>query len=322
MVKTKIIPSFLFLILLTNFILLASASTLELTVFTEKSVYNYRELIEISGELTADSIPVTDALVAIMLVNSENNPVAIRTVDTGTTPTSGITVDVTEAYPCDVSGNYKHTFDRTSLAYFNVTVSNYELQSISVMATVNLYDNDNQVIGYGKVEKTYQARESSWSLFAFEIPGWAIPGEAVACVNAYSDWPNQGGVPFCPEQTVNFNIEQSTPAYTSSVSGSGGSYFLSFDLPHTDYFGTYTVYVSSEYDEGTVFDNTSFVYQLEGDFDGDKDIDFTDVIYFIDAYIDYSYNEIVDPLCDFDNDNDIDFQDVISFIDAYIAYVA
>jgi len=58
---------------------------------------------------------------------------------------------------------------------------------------------------------------------------------------------------------------------------------------------------------------------LQGDFDGDDDIDSEDVTSFINAYAAYQQG-VLDPETDFDNDGDIDYGDIIAFVDAYIAY--
>jgi len=58
---------------------------------------------------------------------------------------------------------------------------------------------------------------------------------------------------------------------------------------------------------------------LQGDFDGDDDIDSEDVTSFINAYAAYQQG-VLDPDTDFDNDGDIDYNDIIAFVDTYIAY--
>jgi len=58
---------------------------------------------------------------------------------------------------------------------------------------------------------------------------------------------------------------------------------------------------------------------LQGDFDGDDDIDSEDVKSFINAYAAYQQG-VLDPETDLDNDGDIDYDDIIAFVDTYIAY--
>jgi hypothetical protein len=62
---------------------------------------------------------------------------------------------------------------------------------------------------------------------------------------------------------------------------------------------------------------------IRGDSDGDGDIDYEDIVSFVDAYIAYKGQEVLDPEHregDMDNDGDIDYGDITSFVDAYIAY--
>jgi len=57
-----------------------------------------------------------------------------------------------------------------------------------------------------------------------------------------------------------------------------------------------------------------------GDFDRDFDVDYDDIVYFVDAYIKYWSGLGKDPKCDMDNDCDIDYDDILIFVTAYIDY--
>ena len=62
---------------------------------------------------------------------------------------------------------------------------------------------------------------------------------------------------------------------------------------------------------------------IRGDSDGDGDIDYEDIVSFVDAYIAYVGQGVLDlehREGDMDNDGDIDYGDITSFVDAYIAY--
>jgi hypothetical protein len=62
---------------------------------------------------------------------------------------------------------------------------------------------------------------------------------------------------------------------------------------------------------------------IRGDFDGDSNIDYEDIVSFVDAYIAYVGQGVLDPEHregDMDNDGDIDYNDITTFADAYIAY--
>jgi hypothetical protein len=89
-----------------------------------------------------------------------------------------------------------------------------------------------------------------------------------------------------------------------------------------DLTGTKLKNSKGEYMPHETRDGTIIVKAVEklGDFDGDGDIDFDDIVYFADAYIVYWTGGAADPLCDFDSDGDIDFDDIVYFADAYIEY--
>jgi len=57
-----------------------------------------------------------------------------------------------------------------------------------------------------------------------------------------------------------------------------------------------------------------------GDFDGDDDVDYDDIVYFVTAYIRYWSGMGKDPACDFDSDCDVDYDDILIFVSAYIDY--
>jgi len=90
--------------------------------------------------------------------------------------------------------------------------------------------------------------------------------------------------------------------------------------------GTHTVSVQvQQVSEETNTDDNLFVFgdvviKLLGDFDGDGDVDYDDIVYFVTAYINYWSGMGKDPACDFDNDCDIDYDDILAFVTAYIDY--
>jgi len=59
---------------------------------------------------------------------------------------------------------------------------------------------------------------------------------------------------------------------------------------------------------------------IRGDFNEDGDIDYEDVVSFIDAYIAYEEERVLVPEADLDNDGNIDREDLIALVHAYIAY--
>jgi len=106
--------------------------------------------------------------------------------------------------------------------------------------------------------------------------------------------------------------EQTTITFTWNTTGvAKGSYTIS----------AYAWPVLGETDTtgNTLIDGIVIVTYV-GDFDADFDVDYDDIIYFVDAYIKYWSGQGKDPLCDFDNDCDIDYDDILIFVSAYIDY--
>ena len=56
------------------------------------------------------------------------------------------------------------------------------------------------------------------------------------------------------------------------------------------------------------------------DFNHDGKVDFTDITYFVDAYISYNHGKSFDTACDLNQDQKMDFSDVTLLVSAYIAY--
>jgi len=133
------------------------------------------------------------------------------------------------------------------------------------------------------------------------------------------------------------NISDATPVESSAI-------LDSYPLLYSDKWYTGTPgWIHTEYDNSTSTQTLSWVEvedlensikvaalttirispdvaHLLGDFDGDGDIDYDDIVYFVDAYIKYWSGQGKDPQCDFDNDCDIDYDDILIFVTAYIDY--
>jgi len=92
-------------------------------------------------------------------------------------------------------------------------------------------------------------------------------------------------------------------------------------IPHIDVNG-YVVVSPDPADPPDPVDppNPAGSQEIPGDFDGDFDVDFWDILTFTDAYREYGNAGLADVKCDFDLDGDIDFWDILAFGDAYRAY--
>jgi len=59
---------------------------------------------------------------------------------------------------------------------------------------------------------------------------------------------------------------------------------------------------------------------IQIDFNHDGKVDFADIVYFVDAYINFNQHGVLNPACDLNQDGKLDFSDITLFVNAYIAY--
>jgi hypothetical protein len=329
-------PFFFVLIIISSIILpFYSVTSLSVTVTTDKPAYDPGDIIQIYGNLTLDESLVTDGLVGIQVQTPEDSLLAIRTVNTGANPPETPYVEVLSVVPCNSSGELQETFKRGSLSYFKITVRNHDhVEPRDALITVNTYDQNNIPFGSASVETTIHQQTTTTTIISIPIPSDATTGNSTAYANAYTGWPIEEielgihGTPYCPEVYATFEIidgsfqaaTSTTRNHTPATQEINGNYNLTFQLTPQATPGNYSIYVSSRYWGEETFNNTKFKVLLLGDFDGDGDIDFDDIVYFADAYILYWTGGSADPKCDFDCDGDIDFDDIVNFAAAYIEY--
>jgi len=71
-------------------------------------------------------------------------------------------------------------------------------KSIATLVTVNIFDSELTSIGIGSVQTTLSSGGSE-IILSFNIPDDAATGTAEIFVNAFSDWPSDGGIPLTRE---------------------------------------------------------------------------------------------------------------------------
>ena len=79
-------------------------------------------------------------------------------------------------------------------------------KSIATLLTVNIFDAELTSIGIGSVQTTLSSGGSE-IILSFNIPDDAAIGPAEIYVNAFSDWPSEGGVPLTGEVSIVEDIE-------------------------------------------------------------------------------------------------------------------
>lgn len=79
-------------------------------------------------------------------------------------------------------------------------------KSITTLVTVNLFDSELTSIGIGSIKTTLSSGNSE-IILSFMIPSDVAVGSADIYVNAFSDWPSNGGIPLTSEVSITENIE-------------------------------------------------------------------------------------------------------------------
>jgi PKD repeat protein len=237
---------------------------LYLTVSTNKFTYYIRENIIIHGTLKQDGTPVSDALLAVEVRDPSDLPVTFRTVPTGNISSSTWPVNFVSLYPTDsLEGSPKYSFTVKQTLYIRGSFKNFDSQPHSVIVVLNLYDGNKIPLGvWYPISITINPGESrDFSFMATRIDPWAYPGNATIFASIYSKFPKDGGVPYCPEKSVSFEIKRNPElSYsTSSINTppvSEGEFSTSFRLHPESKPGSYTIYVSTN--KGLAQNTTTF----------------------------------------------------------------
>ena len=317
MKSLSISPLFLILIIILTTISRVNAfPTANVTVTTDKQAYYPGETVRIYGNLTFNETLVTDGLVGIQVQDPQDKLLLIRTVNTGTNPSTTPYVGVRSVTPCDSSGNPKESLKRGTLGYFEIEVTNYDIEPREALMTINIYDSNNIPFGSASIKTTLKEQATSTFIISIPIPTDATTGNATAYANAYTDWPKLGGTPYCPEKSSTFQIINGESSQTTPPTATpevNGNYNTTFKLRPWARAGNYTIYVSSRYFGEETFNNTTFRVRLLGDINDDGKVDYQDAALFREAYI-YTYN----PDADLNHDGKVDYQDAALFRVAYI----
>jgi hypothetical protein len=96
---------------------------------------------------------------------------------------------ISDVMVSDQQGN-SSTLQAGEMGFIKVNLSS--TKSIATLVTVNLFDAELTSIGIGSVQTTLASGESE-IILSFMIPDDAAIGPADIYVNAFSDWPSNGG---------------------------------------------------------------------------------------------------------------------------------
>jgi hypothetical protein len=297
----------------------AQYEPLEVTIATDKSTYQFREIVNIYGNVTYEGGPVEKGLVAISIRYPNGTIISLRTVPAKSLPSTNWNVEIKSFISCDQSGNPKKDFKRDSFAYFYMIAKNNIPFNYTVLLTISVYDADQTPIGtlwQGPVSVPGNS-EIGW-LIGFLIPISASTGTGKAYANVYTDWPENGGYPYCPEWNTTFNIERQTSI--PNIPSTNNTYQASFRLPPSVPRGTYLINVSAWYYGWKAFQYANFTvdYRLLGDVaEPWGSIDIYDVVMITSIYGAKSGEPNWNPELDLNPDGKIDIYDVVIVTSQY-----
>ena len=297
-----------------------ASPALTLTVTTDKPAYYPEENVTIHGNLTQDGTPVPDGLVAIHVKNPNDQTLVIRTTTTGAPPPGTPYVKIRSVIPCNSSGGPKDSFERGTLAWFNLTVTNYDIEPRPVLLTVNIYDSTNTPIAYDSTGPHLIAgRFTSSAILCVVISEEATLGNATAYGNVYTNWPSSDGWPYCTEVSATFQITNGEPSQsiTTITPQANGNYNTTFKLKYDVKAGNHTVYVTTRYMGKTAVNNTTFHVKLLGDINSDGKVDYKDLYLILIAYGSTKEDPNYEPEADFNRDGKVDYKDLYILLKNY-----
>ncbi len=324
--KTKIISiSFLFLLVLSSMALVHAQTATNLSVTSDKTVYNLYDHITISGTLVSNGFSPDDGLVGIQIPYPTGGAsMILRTIQTGTTQGFNQPEQISSAYSSDASGTiHVGTFLNGANGYFTAVVTNNGNQLRSTLVAISIYDGNGVPLGLATASISLGAQASQPETLSIPIPTSAHTGTAYGYADVYTDWPQNGGVPLAQEQAFQFTISGGAPAFGSAPTSSGnaGAYSMTFTLPKNTQLGNYPVYASAIYSGLLGTASTTFnVPGWFGDFNGDGKVDSSDFFIFLNAYISYYQGQSYNTACDLNHDGKVDANDFFLFLNDYIQY--
>ncbi|MBX5329129.1 MAG: PKD domain-containing protein [Candidatus Bathyarchaeota archaeon] len=254
------------LLLTTLFAAVVSAQpSLFLNISTDKQIYYVGDTVQITGNVTLDGSPLTDALVAIQVNSPSQTPFVLRTVQTGPIQTANWKVNITEAYTCDVQGNPKESFILGSTAYYKIKWRNYSNDPQFVMIAIYIeYSNKAPCKAYFPFYEWTPPQTEQSLITSFEVFSNSPLGVTTLYASLLTQTPKEDGYPYCPEKNTTFLI-------TSSL---GGSWTLSstvtplsppnFDMKFSLLYaepGTYYIYGATAYNRDQVSNSLTFGVQ-------------------------------------------------------------
>jgi len=268
----KIIPLLIILtvvlyIALPDIIIRIEASSLNLTVQTDKQTYTLRQKVQINGTITLDGAPATDLLVNIQ-INDPLGIVAARTLQIGY-PNQTWPINITSITLTDTGNNPINTAKLGSTVIAGATIKNLQMTSRTVFGVITIFDANTIPIAEYHFADTLDPQQTSTSRFSFEIPKWATTGKALITCNVYSNEPKLAGIALTTESTMYYCLSKTQqglieypPVPPPQPQNTPGKYEMYITLPPDPRPGTYSIHALAQKSPTTIYlTSTTFTVQ-------------------------------------------------------------
>lgn len=248
-----------FSLLLVSQLNLVQAYPLEMTVATDKSIYNVGEVVHISGNLTFYAAPVSGELVALQ-INDRTVPYVFRTLYTGTPPSGPWDAEITSAYIGDYEGNPLTNVQKGSVIYIWIFYQNNYWENINITIAYTIYDvNQAPLFAQMPISESIPPGTGYFVRCPWQVPTNIASGPATLYANAFTALPMNEGTPYCTEKSSTFNIAQTEGNFATQLR----------IHPNNARLGSYAVYVASFHFGYYAYQSTTFTVELFGDVNGD-----------------------------------------------------
>ena len=241
------------------------ASIISLNISTDKQIYYTGDIVKITGNVTVNGAPVSDALVGVQVNTPSQTPYLIRTVPTGEIQSGNWEINITELYTCDTHGIPQTSFLKGSLAYYKIKWKNYASVYKQILIGIYIeYPNKAPCKAYFPFSELMPPQAEETLILSFEIPYESPLGTATLYASIFTQTPEEGGYPYCPEKATTFNIisyeDCSDPPPTPATPLQ--NFNISFSLIFAK-SGTYYIYAGTSYGGSQVSNSMTIGVQLK-----------------------------------------------------------
>ena len=222
----------------------------DLTVTTDQPAYHLGSNATFYGNLTLDDVP--EATLIGIEARTQEGTKLIRTVESGYIPPTTWPIEVLNFYPSDEFGNPQSGFWAGFPGYVTVEISSHSNETLPMLIAVDIFDKYNSSFGIALRQSTLLPQAfNQTSILPLPLSNQLANGTAQAYLSVLSDWPRNGGYPYCPERSTSFQfLGGSTtvpPSFPPNIQNDTSNFNLTFKLPNSGGLAKWTIYASTFY---------------------------------------------------------------------------